>query len=539
MPGKILLAADKPFVKEATEQMREAIESRGLEFEAFQGYKGGESDLVARVRGFNGLIIRSDIVSRAVIDAGLPDLKLIIRAGSGYDNIDYRYARAKGIIVENTPGMNSNAVAELAIDMMHEGLRPMDGNQGGELRGKTLAIDGFGNVGRLVALLGIAYGMDVVAYDTAFTDNPKYRERATDIKVRVADSVEQLYKGADIVTLHIPAPENPADAIGARLLLEMNPKGIIVNTARAAVINLLELEQVLKERPSMKYMTDVAPTKKLDGDQAVAIFERIKAAYPGRVFATPKKMGAETLEANVAAGVAAAKQAAAYFADDRIENCVWAYLPRELSLYGPLAERLGQLAAAFEPAPSLVQITCYSDLEKYRDAIQEYVIRGIFMKALGKGKTLDDAAAHAKAVGVTVKHMAADNTKGLGRAIAIDVQDGGKMHSLRGRVEEGRIYASTVDDFTPNMPLEEGVWVFAAYDEEAGMASKVGDPLVAAGYNRVFFGGSQGRDKQTACAYFNPDRAGIPRDEQLKEIERISASINHPKIKYVKVVELR
>ena len=254
--------------------------------------KGTKADLIAKVADVNGLIVRSDIVDREVLEAA-KQLKVVVRAGAGYDNIDLAAATEKGVCVMNTPGQNSNAVAELVFGLLVFAVRNFyNGKSGSELKGKKLGILAFGNVGRNVARIAKGFDMDVYAYD-AFC--PKEAIEAAG--VHAVDNQEALFETCDVVSLHIPATAETKQSINYALVGKMKKGGILVNTARKEVINEPELLKLMAERDDLKYVTDIKP----DADED---FKK----YEGRYFATPKKMGAQTAEANINAGIAAAHQ---------------------------------------------------------------------------------------------------------------------------------------------------------------------------------------------------------------------------------------
>ena len=295
---KVLVATEKPFAKIAVDGIRKEIEGAGHELVLLEKYTD-VAQLLDAVKDADAMIVRSDKVTPTVLDAA-EKLKIVVRAGAGYDSIDTAYAKEKGVVVENTPGQNSNAVAELVFGMLVYAVRNFyNGKAGTELKGKKLGILAFGNVGRNVARIATGFGMDVYAYD-AFC--PK--EAIEEAGVHVAASQEELFKNCDIVSLHIPATPETKQSINYELVNSMKKGGIVVNTARKEVINEPELLKLMAEREDIKYITDIKP----DADEDFAKFE-------GRYFSTPKKMGAQTAEANINAGIAAAKQINAYFAD--------------------------------------------------------------------------------------------------------------------------------------------------------------------------------------------------------------------------------
>ncbi len=289
---KILVATEKPFAKAAVDGIREIIEGAGYELALLEKY-ADKADLLAAVKDADGLIIRSDKVTAEVV-AAAEKLKIVVRAGAGYDNVDLAACTAKGIVVMNTPGQNSNAVAELVVGMMVFMARnQFTPGTGSEISGKRLGIQAYGNVGRIVARYGKALGMKVCAFDP-FVPADVFKAGG----VEVAVSVEKLYASSDFLSLHIPATDQTRKSIGYKLLTSMPKGATLVNTARKEVIDEAGLMQALEERPDLKYITDIA------ADAQPQLAEK----FGKRVFATAKKMGAETAEANVNAGLAAANQ---------------------------------------------------------------------------------------------------------------------------------------------------------------------------------------------------------------------------------------
>ena len=294
---KVLVATEKPFSKVAVDGIQKIVEGAGYTFAKLEKY-ASPAELLAAVADADALIVRSDKVTKEVVDAA-KNLKIVVRAGAGYDNLDLAACSERGIVAMNTPGQNSNAVAELALCMMvYISRNQFTPGTGSELKGKTLGIQAYGNVGRLVAALAKGFGMKIMAFDP-FVPAEKMEAEG----VEVAKDLNELYSKSNFVSLHIPATEQTKGSIGAALLKEMPKGGCLVNTARKEVINEAELMQVLGEREDLKYITDVAP----------ANYVELKEKYGNRVFATPKKMGAETAEANINAGLAAANQIVDFF----------------------------------------------------------------------------------------------------------------------------------------------------------------------------------------------------------------------------------
>lgn len=295
---KVLVATEKPFAAAAVNGIKAEVEGAGHQLVLLEKYTE-KQQLLDAVADVEAMIVRSDKVTAEVLDAAKA-LKIVVRAGAGFDNVDIAYAKEKNVVVENTPGQNSNAVAELVFGLLVYAVRNFyNGKSGSELLGKKLGILAFGNVGRNVARIAKGFGMDVYAYD-AFC--PKAAIEAAGVKA--VDSQDALFENCDVVSLHIPATPETKQSINAALVGKMKKGGILVNTARKEVINEPELLKLLEERTDLKYVSDIMP----DAHEEFCKFE-------GRYFATPKKMGAQTAEANINAGIAAAKQINAFFAD--------------------------------------------------------------------------------------------------------------------------------------------------------------------------------------------------------------------------------
>lgn len=296
---KVLIATQKPFAAAAVKGIREILENAGNEVVLLEKYPG-EDELVAAVADAEAMIVRSDKVTARVLDAA-PKLKIVVRAGAGFDNVDLAAATAHGVVVENTPGQNSNAVAELAIAMMifmcRNQFTPATGS---EIQGKRIGIQAFGNVGRLVGKKAEALGLKVLAVDPFIP-----AEKIAEAGAQPVGGVAELYASSDFVSVHIPATPETIGSIGYDLITSMPKGAVLVNTARKEVIDEAGLEKALEDRPDIKYVTDVAP------DNYAALQEK----FGLRVFATPKKMGAQTSEANVNAGLAAARQIVAFFTE--------------------------------------------------------------------------------------------------------------------------------------------------------------------------------------------------------------------------------
>ncbi len=294
---KILVATEKPFAKAAVESVKKIITDAGFEFALLEKYTE-KSDLIKAVSQANAVIIRSDIIDKEVIDASL-DLEIVVRAGAGYDNIDLKAATAKGVVAMNTPGQNSNAVAELVFGLLIYLIRhQFDGSTGIELRNKTLGIHGYGYIGKLVAQIAKGFGMIVHAYDPFVGQEIVEKDG-----IAYEKNIEDLYKKCQFVTLHIPANDQTKNLINYQLLSLMPQGATLVNTARKEVIDEAGLLKMFDERKDFQYASDIA-----SGNQAV-----LTEKFKGRFYFTAKKTGAQTHEANNNAGLAAANQIVNFF----------------------------------------------------------------------------------------------------------------------------------------------------------------------------------------------------------------------------------
>lgn len=293
---KVLIATEKPFAKVAVDGIREVVEQAGMELALLEKYTD-KSQLLAAVADVDALIVRSDKVDGEVIEAA-KQLKIVVRAGAGYDNLDLDACTAHNVVAMNTPGQNSNAVAELALGLMVYAVRNFyNGTSGTELMGKTLGIHAYGNVGRNVARIAKGFGMNILAYDAYCPDERMLADGVTPVH-----STEELYSKSNVVSLHIPATDETKKSINRALVSLMPKGGLLVNTARKEVINEEELIALMQERTDLQYITDIMP----------AADTKMTELFEGRYFATPKKMGAQTAEANINAGIAAAKQIVDY-----------------------------------------------------------------------------------------------------------------------------------------------------------------------------------------------------------------------------------
>jgi len=289
---KVLIATDKPFAKVAVDGIRTVVEAAGFELALLEKYTE-KKQLLEAVAQVDAVIIRSDIIDAEVLEAA-KSLKIVVRAGAGFDNVDLEAATKKGVCVMNTPGQNANAVAELAIGMMIYAIRNQyNCTSGTELKGKKLGIHACGNVGQNVARIATGFGMDIYGYDAYCS-----KDVLEKFNIKPLSSVAELYSTCDIVSLHIPATPETKNSINAAVVGLMPKGGVLVNTARKEVIDEVGLISLMEERPDLRYVTDIMP----------AAHATFLAKFPDRYFSTPKKMGAQTAEANINAGIAAARQ---------------------------------------------------------------------------------------------------------------------------------------------------------------------------------------------------------------------------------------
>jgi D-3-phosphoglycerate dehydrogenase len=295
---KVLVASEKPFAPIAIRQIQEVIDAAGYKLELLESYKS-KSELLAAVADVDALIVRSDMVTSEVLDAA-KQLKIVVRAGAGYDNLDVKSCTERNIIAMNTPGQNSNAVAELVFELLLYQIRGgFNGTKSGsELRMKTLGLHGFGNVGKYVADIARGFGMDTYTYDPFLSERVMKNNGA-----KQCIGLEEMYLKCQYVSIHMPYNERTNKLVGYNLMSKMPPNAVLVNTARKEVINEADLLKVFEERTDFCYLADIEPDCKV-------VFEE---KYQGRFIFTAKKMGAQTEESNINAGVAAARQIISYF----------------------------------------------------------------------------------------------------------------------------------------------------------------------------------------------------------------------------------
>jgi len=303
---KVLLATSKPFALQAVKGIQNIIEAAGHTFAKLESYTD-KSQLLEDVKDVNAVIVRSDIIDKDIIETA-PDLRVIVRAGAGYDNVDLAAATAGGVCVMNTPGQNANAVAELVIGMMiYMQRNQFDGTVGRELSERRLGLYAFGNVAKMVAKIARGFSMPVYAYSPTLTHEDLRKEG--EYGVIEAYSSRELFEGSDFVSLHMPLLEETRYCVDYELLSYMSQDGVLINSARKELVVEDDIIRIMEERPLFQYITDVMPDK----------HDEFVARFPGRYFSTPRKSGAQTKDANINAGLAAAEQIVAFFkrGDDR------------------------------------------------------------------------------------------------------------------------------------------------------------------------------------------------------------------------------
>lgn len=296
---KILVATEKPFSKQAVDGIKKIASNNNHELIVLEKYTS-KQELLDAVKDVNAIIIRSDIVDKEVLDAA-KELKIVVRAGAGYDNVDLEAATTNGVCVMNTPGQNSNAVAELVFGfLLYLSRNGYDGSAGTELKGKRLGLHAFGYISKIAAKIALGFGMKVYAYSPSLSRNP---ERGDEHGVIAVESPEELYENSDIVSLHMPANADTKASINYDLLSRLPDDGIVINTARKEVMNEADIVKIMTERKGFKYATDIKPNN----------HEEMVEKFGKRYFASAKKCGAQTSEANMNAGLAAADQIVAFF----------------------------------------------------------------------------------------------------------------------------------------------------------------------------------------------------------------------------------
>lgn len=500
MLKKVVIATNSPFEERARDAAVDIIRDAGLEAVVFENY-GSKQALIAGLQGASAVIVRSDKITQDVIDAC--SLELIVRAGAGYDTIDFPYAESKGIYVENTPGANAVDVAEEALALMlmharylHIGDTSTKAGEwlkeeltGKRLSEKKLGIQGLGYVGRALAQKASALGMNVFAYDIVPID----KEFAEKYRIIVVDSVEELYRDSDVVSLHFDENPKTKGIVNYDLLSLMKEDGILINCARAGIIDDDDLERILNERHRFRYGADLHP----EGDKPG---EKRFAKFGNRVLLLPH-IGGSTEEANMDAATMAARQAVELLVNGVVRNAVNNPIPDYIRSYVDLAEMIGRLHMYFTGGAESVKVTCYSELGRYQRQLAPYVAKGLLSDILGKDATPAESMSLANMHGIKISFVEPDERKGYGNAIEVAYDGKSESHTLLGRIDDNEPQIRGIDGFNLTIPLEHGVYIFATYDEAVGMADRIEGVLTGKGFNKKRGAYNQSSDRKMAAWY--------------------------------------
>ena len=507
----ILLATKSPFAAHARDAAVSIINSSGLKMQVLEKYNS-KQELILQAKKAHALIVRSDKIDEEVLSQ-CPLLKLVIRGGAGYNNIDVETCNSKGIIVMNTPGQNSNAVAELALGLIFCVIRKIvyadmttkagefqkSKATGSELKGKKIGLHGFGYIGQIFARKLHACQAKIYAYDPWISP-----EKAKDYGAELVKTPEELYEDADFISLHIPKNKNTEKSINYSLLSHMKKNGVLINTARAEIIDYQGLKKRLQECPDFRYAADVHPEGDVPGEKEMAEFT-------DQVILTPH-IGASTQESNYNTAAAAAIQAVDFFLQGNMDCAVNKdIVPYWLQNYARLAEMLGFFCSKINPGPPReVQIICYNELEKYSNAFVQNVLKGIFY-TMNSELTPMDAFQLAKQRDVSIKSsLKPNNSKGHGNAITIDYmvkdEEDIKEVSIRGTISDGQLKISRIKEYVNVDFHPEGLVVIFEYAEKEGMDDVIGDFFTRAGYNKIQGRFLQSPDSAKAISLFELEK---------------------------------
>jgi D-3-phosphoglycerate dehydrogenase len=539
---RVAIVTKSAFTQEARMRAQEIMEQEGFSVKVLEGSYTDET-LKETLKDVHALIVRSDKVTDEVLSYA-KDLQLVIRAGAGYNNIDVDSSTEKGIIVMNTPGQNANSVAELALGMMLSIKRQLakadmstkagdflkSALTGGELYQKKLGIHGLGYIGQLLAHKARGCGMQVFSYDPWV--NP---ETAKNCGVTLVSNVEDLYRNADVISLHIPATEKTKSSINSKLLSLMKEDGILINTARSELINDADLEKILTERPDFSYAADVAP----EGDVAG---EKRYAKFKDQVFLTPH-IGASTKEANFRTITAAARQVVGFFLEGAMEAAVnRQVVPFWLSDYARLSETLGRTAASIVSGyPDELRVICYGELEKYTKNFAGHILKGLYahqdMTPLSALEKAEQSGMH------LVTNIVPDNSRGHGDSITLDYRartdHGLEEISIRGTISEGIKKISRIADYRNVDFSFSGNTVIFEYNEKEGMADRLGDYFTRKGYNKKQGRFTQNADGRRAISLFELKKKDTSDQTAFDEIAKIAqeAKEKEPDVLRVSIVQ--
>ncbi len=526
MSQTVLIATKSPFAEDARNQAVEIIRGAGHTANVLERY-ADRDELIAAVAEADALIVRSDTVDASLLDAA-PKLTLVIRGGAGYNNIDVEACTARNVIVMNTPGQNSNAVSELAMALMlglYRSLVPADTSTkagefrkseltGRELRGKKLGIHGFGYIGQLLAAKARGFRMDCYAYDPWVSP-----ETAATYDVQLVESAEELYRDADIVSVHIPKNSKTVGSVNYDLISLMRPNGTLINTARAEVVDHDGLVRVLEERPAFRYGADVHP----EGDVAG---EKRLSRFADRVLLMPH-IGASTLESNTNTITAAARQAVGFFQEGRMTAAInKSVVPYWLQDYAELAQAIGFLSSKINTGrPREANVICYGDLEPYGESFAQNVAKGIY-RDYDPELTPQAAVQMAVENGVQVRsNTKPDNSLGHGNAITVDyvASDGSTLQlvTVRGTVADGMLKISRIGEFVNVDFQAAGLVTIFQYAEKEGMVDVIGRYFTDVGFNKKQGRFIQSPNRRRQICLFQLERFGRSAEDRRNDEQEI------------------
>lgn len=530
---KLLVATKAPFSDEANAELKKIAEENNLQTIIV---KGVLIDDVEELKDANVLVVRSDKVTKEVIDKA-PKLKLVIRGGAGYNNIDVDYCTEKGIMVMNTPGQNSNAVAELVFNLAtnllrktnyldattKDGLFEKGKFKGGELRNKKIGIHGFGYIGQLVARIANGFGMEVYAYDPFVSE-----EKAKANGAILTANAEELYKEAFMISLHMPKNKHTEKIVNYDLLKLMRNDGILINTARAEIVNEDDLEKIMTENKEFRYGADVHDGGDKEGDRRFA-------KYAERVILTPH-IGAGTGEANYNCAVAAANQAVGFFQKGDM-SCVVNkdIVPFWMKDYASLAQKLGYInSKLMQGQPKEIKVVAYDDLKDFANPLIDNVVKGMMQD---NAITPPEARTLAEKNGIVITPIEPDKNRRRGNAITVDflsdISDEKKLISVRGTIMEDEMKISRIGKFyNVDFEIEQSVALIFMYKDKEGMADKIGEIFCKEGYGKTSGRFKADREHENAIFMFYLNKL----DADLKEIEKISEKV---KTEIVEVYEAK
>ncbi|MFC1690917.1 NAD(P)-dependent oxidoreductase [Nanoarchaeota archaeon] len=523
---KVLIATKSPYAKEAEQTAVKIMEAAGLKVNVLKSYKS-ENDLRNELKkGYDAVIVRSDKINPEEISAGKSNkdnsLKLIVRGGAGFNTIDTKTAEAEGVTVMNTPGQNSNAVAELVFGLAVSAKRNIPKGHigltngeflkkecaGRELKGKKLGIHGFGNIGQIVAKIAHGFGMEIYAFDPYVMPDV-----AEQLGVTLVDDLQKLYAEADIITLHIPATPETTNSINLKLLGLMKKDGLLINSARAEVVDKKELILHLKKNLDFKYAADVSHEGEAPDSEMIELSNAIFTPH----------IGANTSEANFNAATAAARQVVDFLTEGIVVNAVNSPIPSKMRDYAGLATDLGMIAygLANDRSPERLKLTAFSGLSKYAKQLSGCVIKGVF-EAEGEASTIKpgEALAKAKTSGIEIK-SSTEETGEHGYVIEVKYKaDEGKIrHVIRATLVDGVPKITTIDGIGVGFELtkEELIAIFQ-YEEGPGMNAFISETFANAGYNIRQSGVNQSSDKKNAVGIYSVEKNGKLDPEELKKV---------------------